>query len=192
MRRGPRRYDGPVAGTQPGDREDPQPASGSRRLAQPPSSRYAARQGGRGDSAISAGTPAGSALTGPLARALVIALAGAAALVAVAAILGSTVGLLFISGVLGAAVGLVLARASAPRDEARPVPRRSVTWIAIGLAIGAVAVAAVAIWLYARGEGGTLGLVDYLLTTFGPFVPGEAIIAALAAAWGANAGPVQG
>ena len=50
---------------------------------------------------------------------------------------------------------------------------------------------AVATGSYARGEGGTLGLVDYLLTTFGPFVPGEAVIAALAAWWGANAGPVQ-
>jgi hypothetical protein len=29
------------------------------------------------------------------------------------------------------------------------------------------------------------------MTTFGPFVPGEAAIAALAAAWGAHAGPVQ-
>jgi hypothetical protein len=181
---GHRRYDDPVAGPEPGERADPQRPSNTRRLAQPPSERYAPRPETR--------TGSGSVLPGPLARSLVIAVGGVAALVAVAAIGGSTVGLLFISGVLGAGVGLVLARAAVPRNDARPMSRRRVTWLAIALAIGAVAVADVAIWVYARGEGGTLTLPDYLLTTFGPFVPGEAIVAALAAAWGANAGPVQG
>ena len=46
-------------------------------------------------------------------------------------------------------------------------------------------------WAYALGEGGTLGLLDYLLQTFGPFVPAEAVIAAVTAWWGAGAGPVQ-
>ena len=138
------------------------------------------------------GSDSASALPGPLARSLLIAAGGVVALVAVAAIGGSTVGLLFISGVLGAGIGLVLARAAVPRNDARPTRRRTVTWLAIGLAIGAVAVADVLIWLYARSEGGTLELLDYLLTTFGPFVPTEAIVAAVAAAWGANAGPVQG
>ena len=185
---GRRRYDDRVAGPEPGERVDPDRPSASRRLAEPPSNRYAPR------SERDTGTDAGraSALPGPLARSLVIAGGGVAALVAVAAIGGSTVGLLFISGVLGAGVGLVLARAAAPRNDARPMPRRRVTWLAVALAIGAVAVADVAIWVYARGEGGTLTLPDYLLTTFGPFVPGEAIVAAVAAAWGANAGPVQG
>jgi hypothetical protein len=116
---------------------------------------------------------------------------GAAALLVVGAILTSTAGLLFIAGITGGAIGLVLARAAAPRSEARPVPRRTVAWLAVALSIGAVAIAAVATWVVALGEGGTLGLLDYLLDTFGPFVPGEALIAALAAAWGANAGPVQ-
>jgi hypothetical protein len=110
----------------------------------------------------------------------------------VAAILASTTGLLFTSGVTGAGVGLVLARASAPRGAARPITRRAVAWLAVALSIAAVGVAAVATWLVARGEGGTLGLLDYLWTTFGPFIPGEAIVAAVAAAWGAGAGPVQG
>lgn len=116
---------------------------------------------------------------------------GAGALFVVGALLASTAGLLFTAGATGGGIGLVLARAAAPRGEGRPVARRNVAWIAVGLAIGAVAVASVATWVVARGEGGTLGLVDYLLETFGAFVPGEAIVAGLAAVWGANTGPVQ-
>ena len=63
--------------------------------------------------------------------------------------------------------------------------------LAIGIAAGAVLVAFVATWLNARGEGGTLGLLDYLWETFGPFVPGTLFLAALGAGWGASAGPVQ-
>ena len=59
------------------------------------------------------------------------------------------------------------------------------------MAIGAVVVADIATWLYALREGGTLGLLDYLLTTFGPFVPGELVVAALGALWGASSGPVK-
>ncbi len=92
----------------------------------------------------------------------------------------------------GAAVGLVLARvAAAPAGLASPIARRTVAWIAIGLSLAAVVVSAVATWAYARGEGGTLGLIDYLLTTFGPFVPAEAVLAAVTAWWGASVGPVQ-
>lgn len=120
-----------------------------------------------------------------------MSVAAALALVAVGALLASTAGLLFVAGIGGGATGLVLARAAVPRDDARPVSRRTVGWLAVALAIGAVAVASVATWLIAKQEGGTLGLVDYLAETFGPFIPGEAVIAAAAAAWGANAGPVQ-
>lgn len=161
-----------------------------RRLATPPSARY-----GPGRSAGPTGDDRdgelGSALTGPLLRALVVTVIGAAALLFVGAILTSTAGLLFIAGITGGAIGLVLARAAVPRSEARPTPRRTVAWLAVALSIAAVGIAAVATWVVALGEGGTLGLLDYLLDTFGPFVPGEALIAAIAAAWGASAGPVQ-
>lgn len=109
----------------------------------------------------------------------------------VGAILASTAGLLFLAGLTGAGIGLVLSRAAVPRNEARPVARRRIAWLAIAVSIAAVVGAAIATWLVARNEGGTLQLVDYLLETFGPFVPAEAVLAALAAAWGANAGPVQ-
>ena len=170
---------------EPGDA----PTSGPReprRLAEPPSARYG-RSGGaagslRGD---------GSALPGPLVRATVVAFGGALLLTLVGAVFASTVGLLFVAGVAGAAIGLVLARAAVPLGVASPVARRTVVWMAIGLSLVAVLGSAVATWAYARGEGGTLGLVDYLLTTFGPFVPAEALLAAVTAWWGANIGPVQ-
>jgi hypothetical protein len=162
--------------------------SAGRRLEDAPSARYAraAREApGQDGSAV-------GAAAGPLTRAILIAVAGAIALVLVGAVLASTFGLLFVAGITGALVGLVLSRAAAPLDEARrPVPRRTLAWLAVALSLGAVVVASVATWVIARAEGGTLELVDYLLTTFGPFVPAEAVIAAVAAWWGAITGPVQ-
>ena len=124
-------------------------------------------------------------------RADLAAILGAAALVFVGAVLASTFGLLLVAGAMGAAIGLLLARAAVADGGARPVSRSLVIRLAVGLALVAVAVADVAIWLYGRGEGGTLGLFEYLWTTFGPFVPGVALIAAVTAWWGASAGPVQ-
>jgi hypothetical protein len=161
--------------------------AGARKLAQPPSARYADRPR-PGDDDV----PTGSGLWGPLAKALVVAAAGAVALVALGALFASTIGLLFTSGATGAAIGLVLARAAVPAADPRAVPRRTVERLAIGLAIAAIVIADVATWLIGRQEGGTLGLLDYLLTTFGPFVPGEVVLAVLGAWWGASSGPVQG
>ena len=170
---------------QPGDAAGPPAARDSRRLAEPPSARYAPPPG----PAIAGGS--GRALPGPLARAGLVAVVGALLLTIVGAILASTFGLLFVAGLTGAAIGLVLSRAAVPGERAAPVARATLAWIAVGLSIAAVAVAALATWVYARGEGGTLDLVAYLLETFGPFVPAEAVIASLAAWWGATTGPVQ-
>ena len=172
---GPHRYDAHVTANEPGER---------RRLAQPPSARYVQP----GEAAAATGSP----LRGPLVRAVVAAALGTAALVLVGAVLASTFGLLFVAAAFGAASGLLLARAAVPAEPgASATSRRTVSRLAIGIALIAVAAADVGLWLYARGEGGTLGLVDYLWTTFGPFVPGVAVVAVVAAAWGASAGPVQ-
>jgi len=181
-----------MAGTQPGEAGAPQREPGARRLDQPPSARYAGAGDGTGQASggPSAGDP--SALRGPFAKAALVGVAGAVVMLGIAAFIGSSLGLLFVGGATGAAVGLVMARAAAPTNNARPIPRRTAVWLAIAMALGAVALADVATWLYALGEGGTLGLVDYLAETFGPTVPGVAIVAALTAAWGASAGPVQG
>jgi hypothetical protein len=174
---------------EPGNRRKPapsRPGSGSRRLAEAPSARFADRADG---ATRTASEP--SALPGPLLRAIVVAAVGAVVLVVVGTVLASTTGLLFAAGATGGATGLVLARASVPRDGGAPMTRRAVTWIAIVVVLSAVVVADLATWVVARGEGGTLGPLDYLLATFGPFVPGELLFGALGAAWGARSGPVQ-
>ena len=125
-------------------------------------------------------------------KAVVIAAVGSLALFALGALLSSSAGLVFVAGLTGAGVGLVLARASAPGGGHEPALTRGTTIrLAIGVSILAVIVAAVGTWLHALGEGGALGLLDYLLETFGLTVPLELLIATLAAAWGASAGPVQ-
>jgi hypothetical protein len=131
-------------------------------------------------------------------RAVGAAAVGAALLVLVGAILASTFGLLFVGGATGAAVGLLLASAAVPvlhgggaAQGPAPASRDSVRRLAISITLAAVVAADVATWLYAQSEGGVLGLFDYLWTTFGPFVPAVPLVAAIGAAWGAAAGPVQ-
>jgi hypothetical protein len=173
-----------MATSEPGEPREPRGRSG-RRLERPPSARYAAAGGG-------ASSTGRASLVGPVAQAVSAAAAGAALLFLVGAVVASTAGLVFVSGVMGAAIGLLLVRASASSDERPPaLTRGAATWLAIGIAAGAVVVADVATWLNARGEGGTLGLLEYLWETFGLFVPGELFVAALGAVWGASAGPVQ-
>lgn len=173
----PRLYDARVTTDDPGDRP---------RLSQAPGDRY--RQTGEAGASPNGGP---TALTGALIRADIAAMLGAAALVLVGAVFASTFGLLFVAGAMGTAIGLLLARAAVPAGDQAPVPRALVVRVAMGLALVSVVVSYVAIWLYGLGEGGTLGLVDYLWATFGPFVPGVAIVALVTAWWGASAGPVQ-
>lgn len=178
-----------MARSEPGETRGPGVGE-SRRLSEAPSLRYGTAgdaPGDRGDR-----LPGSVTLVGPLVRASTVALVGAAVLVAVGTVLASTVGLLFVSGITGAGIGLVLARARLPgADGPAPLSPRAVTSLAIGLAVAAVVGAAIATWLNALREGGVLGPIDYLLTTFGPFVPGELLIAGLTAAWGAGAGPIE-
>jgi hypothetical protein len=127
-----------------------------------------------------------------VAKAVVAGLVGTLALYALGALLSSSAGLVFVAGLTGAAVGLLLARAAAPgRGEEPVLTRRAVTWLAVAISIVAVGVGATGTWLHALAEGGALGIVDYLLETFGLVVPLELLIASLAAAWGAGAGPVE-
>ena len=128
-----------------------------------------------------------------------IAAVGAGLLFLLGGLLSTTVGLLFIAAAMGAGIGLTLAglAVAAPSDAGTgtapaPISRAAVRRAALVLAIGAVAFAAIATWLFAQSEGGVLGIVDYLWSTFGLLVPAEAVLAAVGAAWGAGAGPVSG
>ena len=168
---------------EPGEARDHRSRGSGRRLDQAPSARYVAPEGMSGDD--------GGSLVGPLARAAIAAVLGAGLLFIVGAVVAETAGLVFVSGVMGAAIGLLLSRGTVAESGPPGLTRRTAAWLAIGLAAGAVVAAWVATWLYARQEGGTLGLLDYLLQAFGPFVPGELLVAALGAAWGASSGPVR-
>jgi hypothetical protein len=166
----------------------PTPRAGQ--LERPPGERYSRSAAQVDDDAIA--TRSGSILFSAVVKAVVIAAVGSLALFALGALLSSSAGLVFVAGLTGAGVGLVLARASAPGGGHEPALTRGTTIrLAIGVSILAVIVAAVGTWLHALGEGGALGLLDYLLETFGLTVPLELLIATLAAAWGASAGPVQ-
>jgi hypothetical protein len=124
-------------------------------------------------------------------RAGLVALLGAVALVGVGGVFSSTFGLLFAGGAMGAIIGLVAARAAVPDDSSTPASRRTVIRLAVALALCGVVAGDIGLWLFALSEGGVLGPLDYLWSTFGLFVPGVALVAAVTAWWGAGAGPVQ-
>jgi hypothetical protein len=158
----------------PGDRPTGQP----RPLDEAPSQRYvrAARPGAEPgpDSRESLGRP------GPTQAALiggVVALFHVAVLMVLAVVFTFTAGLVVVAVFLGrlTAVGVMAG------DGGRSTPglRRA---LAVGLSLGAVALAQVLLWLWAGVEGGSLGLVDYLVETYGPLIPLQFLLAG-GAAW---------
>ena len=152
------------------DRSEPNPTGpaspGERRLAHPPSDRYRAAEA-RAAVAAEAGDPAASVARG-VAIAAVVAIVGAAAIVALGGLLTITDGLLVVAGFTGLAVAIAL-RWGAGGELSRR--RRMV--LAVGLAVGAVALGQLGLWQYALIEGGVLGLPDYLGQVYGPLMPVE-------------------
>jgi hypothetical protein len=191
---------------EPGDR--PPAGHPATRLARPPSERYAVAAGGgrpgpdtgpeagqpRPDTAPEASDARGSRGTlGALAPAVAAGIVTVAALVVVGGVLAEQRGLLAIAGTGGAAIGLLGARAAVSPDGVRPpaLSRGRVVRVAVGLALLAIAVAAIGTWAYGRLEGGVLDPLTYLWSVYGLLIPAEAAIAAVAAAWGAGAGPIR-
>ena len=171
---------------EPGDRP-PAGASSGTRLERPPSDRYrAAERGGAGAGAAARKVSAAR----PIAAAAAVAVLGAAALTLILGVLLSTTGTFVVSLLGGAAIGLLLAGATV----GRPTPaldRARASRIAIAIALAMVVLAGIATWLLARSEGGVMDPVGYLWTTFGFGIPAQAIVAVLAAAWGAASGPIR-
>ena len=124
-------------------------------------------------------------MTDPLAlrRSIVVAIVFGGVLAGVGGGLALTSGLVFIAGLGGAAIGLVLAA------DPRPHERRVA--LAMRLALAMVVGAALGTWLIARAEGGVLGPLDYLWTVFGLLPLFQGVVAVVAAAWGATAGPIR-
>ncbi|MBF8289449.1 MAG: hypothetical protein HW391_417 [Chloroflexi bacterium] len=129
-----------------------------------------------------------------LGSAIIASVAIAAILVLVGGILAEHRGLIAIAGIGGAVVGLLAAHAAVSRDGtvAPALPRATVLRVAVALAVGMVLAGGLGIWAYGRLEGGVMDPLSYLWETSGLLVPAEAAVAAVAAAWGAGAGPVRG
>jgi drug/metabolite transporter (DMT)-like permease len=124
-------------------------------------------------------TPASPRPRRALGLAVLVALVGGAIVFGIGNLdLGS--GLVALSAAVGWATGLALAEGggrggSWPMSPVRPI-------LAGGLAAAGVAVAMLALGLYAQAEGGVLPLVDYLAQRFGPLPLIDIAVAGLAGA----------
>jgi hypothetical protein len=103
---------------------------------------------------------------GRIGRAVAIAVVGAAVIAFLGGPLSMTAGLLAVDVVLALVIGSI----------ARPA-----TALGIALAVGAVAVGLLGVWLFARTEGGVLDPLAYLVEVEGPVAPLQLIVAAVAA-----------
>ena len=147
-------------------------APGERRLDRAPSERYRPTEI-EPDAAPSAASPARG-----VAIAVVVAIIVGALITVLGGVLLITAGLVVVAAAGGWAVALAIrigAGTTIPRQQRRA--------LAIGLALGAVVIGQIGLWLFARNEGGVLALVDYLSQTFGILVPLQAAGAMVAAAW---------
>jgi hypothetical protein len=143
-------------------------------LERPPSDRF------RTDEAAPQATVERPPLARGIAAAAVAALAGAIAIAVGGGLLTLTAGLLIIAAVVGWIVAVGLALGAGPVAGAERGGRR---WTAAVIAVGGIALGQVGLWLIARGEGGTLTVIDYLSEVFGVLVPAELLIAAGVAWW---------
>ena len=82
-------------------------------------------------------------------------------------------------------VGIHLSADLSPVKESSVLPFLLLI-VALLIALGAVVVAQLGLWQYARIEGGVLPPLDYLAEVFGPLVPGQLLVAAIAARIGAR------
>jgi hypothetical protein len=170
------RYDGPVSTPPPPEPGERRPAgSEPRRLDRPPGERYATRE------AIADEAPAPKSPIRGIVLASGVGTIGSAASIALFALASISAGLLVVAGL----TGLFVAEALRAGASAR-IPARLRRTLAVALGVESVAVAQLGIWLYARAEGGALGIIDYLAQTFGPLVPLQFAIAALVAWWRAR------
>lgn len=112
-----------------------------------------------------------------VANAVFVGVTGAIAITILGGVLTLSAGLIVATAIFGWAIGYGLKLGA---GATIPVMQRSI--IAVAVAVGAVALGQVGLWLYAGTEGGVLPLVEYLAATFGPLVPLEAV-AAVVAAW---------
>ena len=167
-----RGYDGGV------DDRPTTPAPGEQRprgtLDRPPSERY------RSDEEEAEETAERPPLARGVAAAAVAAIAGGVVIAVGGGLLTITAGLLVVAAIVGWVVAVALMIGAGVPTAGERGRRR---WIAAVIALAGVALGQVGLWLIARGEGGTLGPIDYLAETFGVLVAAELLIAAVVAWW---------
>ena len=132
------------------------------------------------------GTPGGGSSEGSPGRAIIMGIAGGAIGVAIFLILAIgfsfSAGLLIVAIFTGRFIGLFV---RAGGGETLSSAGRVLAAIIIFLA--ALVVAMVATWLWSRGEGGDLGLVDYLDQVYGtPLIALEFMLGTLVTWWSAR------
>jgi hypothetical protein len=177
-----RRYDREMDTPEPGERRpsgtgDGTSAAPRGRLDRPPGDRFGPQPPAGDDDDRAARSDSRASAARGVAFAGGVAAAGAAVLTLLAGVFAVSVGLVIVAAVIGRFVGLALRAGARSTVTSR---RRAMTSAA--LSVVAVVVAQVAIWAYARSEGGALSLPDYLGQTFGWLVPLQ-LIAAGVAAW---------
>ncbi len=151
----------------------PQPVTpGERRLARPPSDRYRAAEAA---AAVEAPDPAASIPRG-VAVATVVGIVGAVVIVVLGGVLAVSAGLVVVAAAIGWAVAMALRVGARER-----LTRSGRVRLAVGLALAAIALGQLGLWLYARTLGGVLPPLDYLGQVFGFLVPAEFTAAAIVA-----------
>jgi hypothetical protein len=135
----------------------PEPGERRRVLDHPPSDRYAAAPPRAAEATADNGTL----------RAFLVAIVGAAIVAFLGGPLSVTIGLVGVAAVIGWVIGSIVRPSLA---------------LAVGLAMGSIALGLVGIWLFAGLEGGVLSLPDYLGQVQGQLVVIELAVAGLVAA----------
>jgi hypothetical protein len=132
-----------------------------------------------------AGDPAGATDWGrpsPLrgiAFGAIVALLVAAVIVVFGGILGLTAGLIVLALFLGRFTAFGVAAGAGPT-----LAGGARLWLAIAIALGALAVAQLGLWGIAWLQGGRLDPLSFLAETYGALVPLQALLAAGGAWWG--------
>ncbi len=126
-----------------------------------------------------------------------VAVIGAALLTVILGVLTATAGTFAVSGLAGVVIGLLIASATVPGTVAAgamapaALTRAAATRLAMAMAGAMIVLAGIGVWLLARAEGGVLDPISYIWTTFGFGIPAQAVVAVVAAAWGAANGPIR-
>ena len=152
-------------------RELPGERRPERQLERPPSERYR-------DVEPALDEPSGGSRWRGVVMAAIAALIGAVAIAVAGGKLTITAGLLVIAAVIGWIIAGLVALGADPTTG-----RTTRRLIATILALVAVAAGQIGLWIIARQEGGTLGVIDYLAEVFGLLVPLELLLAGGMAWW---------